>query len=248
MFGSDPRAAAIALPTKPLHLMYAEPARAYLEQRGGKVMTGVTARIVVEGDHVTAVDGGGERWSSGIVISSVPWFAVSSVFETPPPALAAMLARAAAMASSPIVTVNLWFDRPVIDVPFVGLPGRAMQWVFDKRALIGEETSHLSLVSSGASPLADQTNEALITAAHQELLEALPEARPARLLRATVIREPRATFSLAPGQPPRPDVGTPIRGLFLAGDWIATSLPATIESAVRSGHRAAELASGHLVI
>ena len=65
----------------------------------------------------------------------------------------------------------------------------------------------------------------------------------ARLLRATVVREPRATFSLAPGQPPRPSTRTPVRGLYLAGDWIDTGLPATIESAVRSGHRAAAAAS-----
>jgi uncharacterized protein with NAD-binding domain and iron-sulfur cluster len=69
-------------------------------------------------------------------------------------------------------------------------------------------------------------------------------ARTASLLRATVIREPNATFSLAPGQPARPDTMTAVRGLVLAGDWVATGLPATIESAVRSGHRAADAVVG----
>ena len=64
-----------------------------------------------------------------------------------------------------------------------------------------------------------------------------------RLLRATVVREPRATFSLAPNEPPRPGTETGVHGLYLAGDWIDTGLPATIESAVRAGHRAAELIS-----
>jgi len=68
----------------------------------------------------------------------------------------------------------------------------------------------------------------------------MPAVRAATLRRATVIREPRATFSLAPGQPRRPATVTPIRGLYLAGDWIETGLPATIESAVRSGHQAAD--------
>src|SRR5437762_731554 len=145
-------------------------------------------------------------------------------------------ARAAA-----IVTVNLWFDRPVIDEPFLGLPGRAMQWVFDKRTMFGGTASHLSLVSSGAGPLVERSNEDLIAEAHRELIEALPDIRAARLMRATVIREPRATFSLAPGQPARPATETGIRGFYLAGDWIDTGLPATIESAVRSGHRAATL-------
>ena len=52
---------------------------------------------------------------------------------------------------------------------------------------------------------------------------------------APSIREKRATFSLAPGEPPRPAVATPVAGLFLAGDWIDTGLPGTIESAVAAG-------------
>jgi uncharacterized protein with NAD-binding domain and iron-sulfur cluster len=57
-----------------------------------------------------------------------------------------------------------------------------------------------------------------------------------------VVREKRATFSVAPGQPQRPSVETAVPGLFLAGDWIDSGLPATIESAVVSGHRAAAAA------
>ena len=114
--------------------------------------------------------------------------------------------------------------------------------------VFGGEASHLSVVSSGASPLVALTNEELIVRAHDELLEALPAVRRASLLRGTVVREPRATFSLAPGQPARPSVATPVRGLYLAGDWIDTGLPATIESAVRSGHLAADRAASERLI
>jgi uncharacterized protein with NAD-binding domain and iron-sulfur cluster len=61
-----------------------------------------------------------------------------------------------------------------------------------------------------------------------------------------VVREKRATFSVAPGQPARPATRTAIPGLFLAGDWIDTGLPATIESAVVSGHAGAEAVLGFL--
>ena len=115
-----------------------------------------------------------------------------------------------------------------------------MQWAFEKRGGNGDGASRLSLVSSGASALTGQSNAALIALAHAEIVAALPPAHAATLLRATVIREPRATFSLAPGQPPRPGTRTPVDGLYLAGDWIETGLPATIEGAVRSGHRAAD--------
>jgi squalene-associated FAD-dependent desaturase len=246
MFGSAPQSAGVVLPTRPLHLMYAEPARRYLEDHGGAVRTGTTARVAVGNGAVAGVEAGGERLAAGCVVSAVPWFAVGDLFDTPPPQLADMLSKASAMTPSPIVTVNLWFDRDVlhgIDEPFVGLPGRAMQWVFDKRTLFNEGASHLSLVSSGASPLVNQTNEQLIATAHQELLEALPEIRASRVLRATVVREPSATFSLAPGQPARPSSRTAVDGFLLAGDWLDTGLPATIESAVRSGHTAAALAA-----
>src|SRR5206468_11780248 len=180
MFGSDSRAAAIALPTKPLDAMYAEPARAYLERHGSLVRTGAAATIHVDRDRVTAVSAGGERWQPAAVISSVPWFALAETIDGRAPALVATLDHARQMESSPIVTVNLWFDRPVIDEPFIGLPGRAFQWVFDKRTVFGKLASHLSLVSSGAGPLVERSNEDLIAEAHRELIEALPDIRAAR--------------------------------------------------------------------
>jgi uncharacterized protein with NAD-binding domain and iron-sulfur cluster len=77
---------------------------------------------------------------------------------------------------------------------------------------------------------------------HNELRPALPAAAHASLRRAVVVRERRATFSVAPGQPQRPSTRTDVAGVFLAGDWIDTGLPATIESAVMSGHMAADAA------
>ena len=242
MFGPDPTSAAIVLPTRPLHQMYAEPARAYIERHGGSVRTGATARVHVEDGAVARVFAGGESWTAPAVICAVPWYALPGTIDGDVGALQPTLEAARRTDASPIVTVNVWFDRVVMNEPFVGLPGRLMQWVFDKRAVFGETASHLSLVSSGAADILHWTNPQLVEAALAELREALPPVRDARVVRSTVIREPRATFSLAPGQPPRPSTRTPIRGLFLAGDWIDTGLPATIESAVRSGHLAAEAA------
>jgi uncharacterized protein with NAD-binding domain and iron-sulfur cluster len=126
-----------------------------------------------------------------------------------------------------------------MDDLFVGLPGRDMHWVFDKRQAFGERASHLSLVSSSATALAGKSREELTGIAAREVAEALPRARVARLLRSTVIRERQATFSLERGQPARPGTRTAVEGLLLAGDWIDTGMPGTIESAVISGHRAA---------
>ena len=178
--------------------------------------------------------------SSPAVIAAVPWFGLRTLFGTdPPPELDSIFVAAALMAPMPIVTVNLWYDRPVMTEAFAGLPGRTMQWVFDKRIAFGGSASHLSLVTSGATAIVGYTNEALADLAAREVEASLPGARGVWPIRATVIREKQATFSLAPGQPQRPGTRTPIEGLFLAGDWTDTGLPATIEGAVVSGNRAA---------
>jgi squalene-associated FAD-dependent desaturase len=243
MFGGSAADAAIGVPVRPLDEMYAGPARAYIERHGGQVRTNAPARVVCAGDRVDYVSVHDERLTADRVIVAVPWFALPDVIVSPPPSLASVIRAAADTSASPIVTVNLWLDRQVLDAPFVGLPGRTMQWVFDKRDAFGQQASHLSLVSSGAADVFGRNNDELIGLAFGEILEALPEARLARLTRATVVREKRATFSLAPGQPPRPRAQTGVRGLVLAGDWIATGLPATIEGAVLSGRQAAEAVS-----
>jgi hydroxysqualene dehydroxylase len=241
MFGPDATAAAIVLPNRPLHLMYAQPARDFVIARGGEVRTNALARLIVEGNRVAGVEIRGERIPVRRAIAAVPWFALRQLFAGAiPPQMVSIVRDADAMTSKPIVTVNLWYDRQVMQDAFVGLPGRTSQWVFEKRVAFGEEASHLSIVSSAADAIATTPAEVLVRLAAGEIAQALPRARDARLIRGTVIREKRATFSLAPGQPRRPETATPVAGLALAGDWIDTGLPGTIESAVLSGHWAAE--------
>ena len=242
MFGPDPKDSAVAMPVRPLDAMYAEPAREFIAARGGEVRVSCPARVRVGEERVAWVEAGGERVETAVVIVAVPWFALTETIAGDTRPLEAFLSASRAAVASPIVTVNLWLDRAALPAPFVGLPGRTFQWVFDKRQVFGDSASHLSCVSSGAAAVVVQSNEALAALAHGELTAALPAARGARVARSVVVRERRATFSLASGQPPRPATQTAVRGLLLAGDWVDTGLPATIEGAVVSGHRAAQLA------
>jgi squalene-associated FAD-dependent desaturase len=243
MFGPDADRASLVVPAVPLDELYAEPARDWLSAHGGQVWTRAAARVAFDGDRLAGVDVRGERIVAGAVICAAPWLAYSRVFAAAPPLLGGIVRDAATTASSPIVTVNLWFDRAVMDQPIIGLPGRVFQWVFDKARLFGRERSHLSLVASGAMEVVASSNDDLIATALRDAASALPAVGAARLLHASAVRERHATFSLAPGQPRRPGTRTAVTGLLLAGDWIETGLPATIESAVVSGHQAATAAA-----
>jgi hydroxysqualene dehydroxylase len=243
VFGPDPAAAALVLPAVPLDELYAEPSRAWLQQRGGEVRVNAHAKVVVDGARVAGVRVRDEIIEAPIVISTVPWHAFHQLFDHVPAGLEQTVANASALASLPIVTVNLWFDDAVMDEPLVGLPGRNFQWIFDRRAIVGGDASHLSLISSGAETIVAQTNEELTAIALREVRDALPAARTAQLRKSIAVREKRSTFSLAPDAPPRPGTLTSVEGFLLAGDWIETGLPATIESAVISGHVAAKSAT-----
>jgi squalene-associated FAD-dependent desaturase len=245
LFAPDRTAAAIGLPTVALEDLVGPPSVAFLRARRGNVL--LKSQGVVELDAAGAVRG---VWAddrlieTSAAVSSVPWHAIDRIFRDGPPApMAEIVRQAIALPSSPIVTVNLWFDEPIADaaaVPFVGLVGSPMHWVFYKASILGGGAEHVAVVASGADQLLRQGNDALTALAVEHMARALPGLRSRRVRRSVVVREPRATFSLAPGLPPRPQTVTPVRGLFLAGDWTDTGLPGTIEGAVQSGHVAAD--------
>ncbi|MBL8215279.1 MAG: FAD-dependent oxidoreductase [Bryobacterales bacterium] len=137
---------------------------------------------------------------------------------------------------SPITGVHLWFDQPVTDLPHGTLLDSTMQWFFNK-----DQGRYLLLVVSASRSLTPMSRQDVIDLALRELAGFLPAVRQAKLVKAHVVKEVRATFSASPGlEAKRPGNETPWRNLFLAGDWTRTGWPATMEGAVRSGYLAAE--------
>ena len=103
----------------------------------------------------------------------------------------------------------------------------------------------MELVVSSSKTLVDKSRAEIIELALAELREFFPGARDASLIKSTVIKEVHATYSPQPGVDlyrPRPETVWP--RVFLAGDWVATGWPATMEGAVRSGYMAAESVAG----
>ena len=101
--------------------------------------------------------------------------------------------------------------------------------------------SYIELVVSSSKSLVDKSRQEIEYLALRELAEFFPAVRNARVLKSTVIKEIYATYSPRPGVDRyRPSPRSPWTRLFLAGDWVATGWPATMEGAVRSGYLAAE--------
>jgi squalene-associated FAD-dependent desaturase len=186
------------------------------------------------------------RAEADAVVLAVPWGAVGRLLPEEwagrPP-----FAGLDALGGSPIVSVELWVDRPVVDRAMVGLRGGEMEWVFDKGRFYGREGApqHLAFIVSAARRSLERANAELTASAEASLRRYFPAMRGARVTRALVLREPSATFASRPGLDAlRPGAVTPLAGLYLAGDWTDTGLPAVIEGAVRSGRRAALAAAG----
>ena len=178
------------------------------------------------------------------VILAVPWYAVP---ELVPGEHRAAFEPLLSLGSSPIVGVDMWLDRTVVEEPMVGLRGEEMEWVFDKGRLLGRSgpPQHLSFVVSAAQRSAVRKNAELAASAEGALRRLFPGMAQASVLKTLILREPHATFRpTAEHEALRPGPRTAIGGLFLAGDWTKTGLPATIEGAVQSGRRAARALEG----
>jgi squalene-associated FAD-dependent desaturase len=183
-----------------------------------------------------------DAWlDSDAVVAAVPWGVLPALLPEPWRARTPF-AELARFKAAPIVSVELWLDRPVLPALMLGFREGEMEWVFDKGRLFGRTglPQHLSFVISAAHRAHPRPKAELVAAAEAALRRHFPAAAEARVQRSLVLREAAATFSADPAtEGLRPGNDTPIAGLYLAGDWTNTGLPATIEGAVRSGRAAA---------
>jgi squalene-associated FAD-dependent desaturase len=241
----------MGVPAVPLANLY-DGCKFEIERRGGEVLLRAPVRgLRIENGEIAAVRLDEEKEEmADAYVSAVPHTALAellpeSVKQGHPP-----LANLNKIKVSPITGVHFWFDRQVMKEPFITLIGTTTQWIFNKTVLYGDSGEaakpgpagqYLQLVISASYDLLAKSRQEIIDLCLGEVRHALREASDAQLVKATVIKEAAATFSPEPGVDRwRPKQETPVRGLFLAGDWTATGWPATMEGAVRSGYLAAE--------
>lgn len=244
-FLANRRGFEVGIPAVPLAELY-DGCREPILARGGEVRTraGVAAlRMVGEKATGVALEDGTELHADYVVLA-VPHAAFLGLLPAVHIEREPAFAGVRNLEVSPITGVHLWFDRPVMQEPFLTLLDRTTQWIFNKTRLSGLPThgaQYLQLVISASYDLVPLSRQEIVALCLRELQEAVPASREARLEKATVIKEVAATFSPRPGCDRwRPSQGTALKNFFLAGDWTRTGWPATMEGAVRSGYLAAE--------
>jgi zeta-carotene desaturase len=142
----------------------------------------------------------------------------------------------------PICSVHLWFDREVTELEHAVLLDREIHWMYNQSKLqTGRGGHYIELVVSATRSFAALERKEAIALALSELAEFFPRVKEARLEKVALVKEMHATFGVPPGiDSARPQTSSPWPNLFLAGDWVQTGWPSTMESAARSGHLAAE--------
>ena len=142
----------------------------------------------------------------------------------------------------PICSVHLWFDREITELDHAVLLDREIHWMYNQSRLqTGRGGHYIELVVSATRSFAALGRREAIELALRELAEFFPAVARARLEKAALVKEVRATFGVPPGiDEARPGARSPWPQLYLAGDWVRTGWPSTMESAARSGHLAAE--------
>ena len=244
----------IGVPTVPLADLY-DGCEASLRKRGGEVRLRAGAKQV----HLDAnkflgvtLEDGTELPADACVLA-VPQNLVAEMLPAELSADGANLAGLKHIRTSPITGVHFWFDREVMQEPYLALLDHTVQWIFNKTQLSTDGAAaskkgrtenaaqYLQLVISASYDLVPKSRQEIIDICRRDLADVLPSTKDAELTKATVIKEVHATFSPEPGIDEwRPAQRTSIPGLALAGDYTATGWPSTMESAVRSGYLAAE--------
>jgi len=230
--GKGPRAADSLIPRLPLADVFPHAAANYIQQHGGMISLKTRAKqLIVEQGKVTGLlcQDGSQLLAENIIVA------------TSPSQSAALLAEHGSFeqpSEYPICTVYLQYSAQTrLSKPMLGMTGTISQWIFDRSE---QSPGLMAVVISAPGDHQAMTNKELAEHVCQEVHSLFPELA-STVNDSLVIREKRATFSCVVGvEKRRPTCQTNVQGLYLAGDYIANSYPATLEGAIRNGENSAQ--------
>lgn len=229
------KASIIVLPRFGLSESFCINSQKFIEERKGSIsLLESVNEINVRGEKIVSVKTN-KREITGFdfVISAVPYFILKNILGKNKSIL-----RSIDFSYSTIVSIHIWLRENKLseDLDFYGLIDSPVHWVFNHK-------SHLTLVISDANDLADIPKEKIFDIAALQLEKYLSISKD-EIISNKIIKEKRATFIPSKNiLNQRPNPYTVLKNFYLAGDWINTGLPSTIESAVKSGRMVSKLIS-----
>lgn len=245
-FMNSADAGRMGVPSIPLSQLYSA-AIDYIQAREGEVLLRCGVNGVNQCGGVAKVSTASGQQQFDYAVVAAPFQTVAALL--PADSVAEQLKdKLKHFESSPITGIHLWFDREITPLPHAVLLDRTIQWMFQKSKFQHEREgpgSYIEVVVSASKSLVPKSREEVLDIALRELAEFFPAVKESKVLKAAVIKEVHATYSVLPGLDQfRPNVKTDWPSIFLAGDWTASGWPATMEGAVRSGYLAAEAITG----
>ena len=223
----------LLIPRLALGELFPLPCADYLQQRGVQIRLGqrVTGLEIDDGG-IHAVTTRRQRMDASHVVLATQHL-ISRRLMSRHQALQALCGQLSELGNEPVITLYLQYPPQTrLLQPVLGLEGTLAQWVFD-RGVCGQ-AGMMGIVISAQGQHLQMHPEELTQKVVAELATAFPDWPPHE--HSLLIREKRATFSSRVGiDRIRPTNRTPVNGLWLAGDYTANGLPATVEAAVRSG-------------
>lgn len=225
------------LPLTNLTRLFPEYAAAFIESHGGKIVHSKTVLAVRAGAAGFSLEmrAGSEKFDR-VICAAPPQRLAALTADLPE--LAEARAQVGRFCYQPIYSIFLQYPAATcLPRPMIGLYGGVTQWVFD-RGRINHEAGLLCAVISAEGPHQALDHDKLAQRVDDEIRATLPDLPPP--LWRKVIAEKRATFTCSPDLE-RPGQATPLPSFYLAGDYTAGDYPATLESAVRSGVKCAQL-------
>jgi protoporphyrinogen oxidase len=240
------RPVGIGYPTTDLDTLFITGALRVFDRYGVQIRyRAVADRVVIEDGRATGVHltDGSVVPADGVIVA-VPNSRIHGLLDDLPEH-AEIYAAADKLGYTPIVSTNLYLDRPLgTEAAMEAIIGGTgvIDEVFDRQRMhhrVPHGTWLYCLTTSGAYEQIHKTNTEIITEQMELLRTHYPAATAARIVHAHVVKMPRATFSQTVGTDGlRPTQRTSIPNLALAGDWTHTTWSATMESAAQSAAEA----------
>jgi len=230
IFLNGNKAASIILPKYGLSESYCKNAEEFIKSRGSKLIFSepVTSLMLKDGKICDVITSRNIYNNFDFVISAIPAYSLSKILDEN------FELKIPDFTYSSILNIHLWHNGKSLPSGFFGLINSPLHWVFNKG-------SHLNIVISDADEFRFKGDEEIIAMVKVELKKFF-HLQPELITNYKIIKEKRATFISSDNiLHNRPSQKTAIKNLILAGDWVDTGLPSTIESAVKSGRIAAEM-------